>query len=1486
MRKAQRGFLGVMVLLFAAMLVSACAPEPEEADARITISIPNVAAAPRAAREGLPDYIRSIDIAVTDGAQNVVAHGSVAATGGSLTLTIPPHTALVVTGTALDAAGQARFRGDSVLDPLRPGANQRVALALGALNPLTIGENVFPSGELIVSADSTTITTITTTAQPDQHVNFSLSGPNANMFMIGANTGVLQFASTPVPGTYQVTVAISDGFEEIARDITVTVVPPAVNSYSVGGTVTGLAGSGLVLLNNGSNALNISSNGSFIFSVPIVSGEGYTVAVGTQPTNPAQVCNVSNGSGTVGNANVTDIAVTCVTSDFTVSGSISGLTGTGLVLRNNNGGDLEIQPGAATFGFTTPVASGNPYAVTVLTQPVNPSQTCTVTNGAGIVGASNVTDVSIRCTRNSYTIGGTVIGLEGSGLELHNNASDALPISANGSFTFPTAVLSGNPYSVTVNVRPVNPSQVCTVSNRDGVVGAANVTNVVVTCATTYPVSGTVSGLAGTGLQLQLNGSNDIAIGTNGAFAFDTQIGSGSTYLVTVSSQPVNPPQNCVVANGSGTVANAAITNVSVTCATSTYTIGGSVSGLASTGLVLQNNGGDNLPVAVNGAFQFATGIAHGQTYHVTVLSTPANHTCTLQNNGPATATADVSNVLVTCSGGPPPVAPIVPMDVQPGFREVTASWTPTGATYNLYYSTAPGCDIANYTACPGGTRIAGATSPVTVGSLFNGVQYYFKLAATLGNETLYSDEVVTSPHAYVFDGSVGVIKTGELVIPGTNFYVGGSFGRVGLRSPYGAPVEIENGALAPVFPQVEGDSVATTVPDGAGGWYIGGFFSHVGGHERTGVAHILSNGTLDLQFNPRLMRNAGTMRGYVNSIVVHNNRVYIGGRFEEVNGIPYGHLAALTTDGKLDTAWNPMSDGIINTMAMGNGVLYVGGTFSTIGSKQQRFAAALDVNTGAMTAWNPQPNTEVAVMTYDSTDDTVYLGGFFTTFGTATSRPNLAQVRADGVVTDFNPGVNGRVRAIALAARRIYIGGDFTTLGGVKHWYVGSIEKSGAVNAWDPNITTSSGKVYALTASSTALYVGGDFTNAGGLSRNMVFRADLNTSTVDSVWNPSPLNWQGGTQHLLGVSITGVRALAISGSRIYLGGDFAAAQSEVRTRIAQIDGNGKLGPAVATITGSLVSDIEFAGGYMVVSGRLTNVNGQLRNSIAAFKDGVLTEWDISPIGASSFVYSLESSGTALYVAGQFNISGVDQSGARVSYVNAMQFDLGRNPPQQTFWRPLWPTGQSVNPIWNLEFAVGDLSGDLRAVGGDFSVTPRVGLARVGAVDGVVPAESVRNFNGRVYSFAGALGGDAVAGDFTSVEEITRRGLVLFTGTNGTIDTWDPNFIGAVNEILPIGKVAYVAGGFTSVGGQTDRTGLAAFTNDSNRTLTGWGPILGTRAGSLPGSAATMLQYLDRIVIGGSFSTVGGTYNDALHRNSNYITINSQSAGGLIELPP
>jgi hypothetical protein len=336
--------------------------------------------------------------------------------------------------------------------------------------------------------------------------------------------------------------------------------------YSIGGTVSGLAGSGLVLQDNAGDDLPIASDGTFAFKTTISGGSDYAVTVKSQPVTPAQSCVVTDGSGAVGGANITTVGVTCTATAYAVGGTVNGLLGSGLVLQDNGGNDLPIAANGS-FVFTAPIASGAAYVVTAKVQPTAPAQTCALSGGSGTIANANVVNVAVTCTTNTYKVGGTVNGLLGSGLILQDNGGNDLAIAANGSFVFTTPVAIGAAYVVTAKVQPTAPAQTCALSGASGTIANANVVNVAVTCTTnTYKVGGTVNGLLGSGLILQDNGGNDLAIAANGSFVFTSRVASALSYAVSVSTQPAAPAQTCVLSGATGSITNSDVTGVVVTC--------------------------------------------------------------------------------------------------------------------------------------------------------------------------------------------------------------------------------------------------------------------------------------------------------------------------------------------------------------------------------------------------------------------------------------------------------------------------------------------------------------------------------------------------------------------------------------------------------------------------------------------------------------------------------------------------------------------------------------------------------------------------------------------------------------------------------------------------------------------------------------------------------------------------------------------------------
>jgi hypothetical protein len=178
--------------------------------------------------------------------------------------------------------------------------------------------------------------------------------------------------------------------------------PPPPSQFTIGGSVSGLAGTGLVLQDDGGDNLSVTASGNFTFKTSLTSGGAYKVTVLTQPSSPAQTCAVTNGSGSA-TANVSNVQVACTTATHTIAGTVINLVGSngGLELQDN-GNDLLSVNANGPFTFTTAIDDGSTYAVTISMQPTNPAQKCEVSNGTGTATA-NVTNVTVDCGHNEWT---------------------------------------------------------------------------------------------------------------------------------------------------------------------------------------------------------------------------------------------------------------------------------------------------------------------------------------------------------------------------------------------------------------------------------------------------------------------------------------------------------------------------------------------------------------------------------------------------------------------------------------------------------------------------------------------------------------------------------------------------------------------------------------------------------------------------------------------------------------------------------------------------------------------------------------------------------------------------------------------------------------------------------------------------------------------------------------------------------------------------
>lgn len=236
---------------------------------------------------------------------------------------------------------------------------------------------------------------------------------------------------------------------------------------------------------NGTTNYSVPGNGLVTFG-PFPDGASYSVVVQTQPSALSQTCVVSpNGTGTIPSSDV-GVTLFCNVNNYTVSATVTNLTGTGLALRMNGVSTPVGTNGVVTL--TNPIASGSNYNVEIGDRPTG--QICVVGNGTGSVTNANITNVTVNCTTATYTIGGLVTGLTGS-VVLQNNGPVQTTVSANGPFTLTGVFVSPNPYNVIVATQPAGQS--CTVARGTGTLLNADVTDIGVFCTDNVPDAPTLT---------------------------------------------------------------------------------------------------------------------------------------------------------------------------------------------------------------------------------------------------------------------------------------------------------------------------------------------------------------------------------------------------------------------------------------------------------------------------------------------------------------------------------------------------------------------------------------------------------------------------------------------------------------------------------------------------------------------------------------------------------------------------------------------------------------------------------------------------------------------------------------------------------------------------------------------------------------------------------------------------------------------------------
>ncbi len=643
--------------------------------------------------------------------------------------------------------------------------------------------------------------------------------------------------------------------------------------------------------------------------------------------------------------------------------------------------------------------------------------------------------------------------------------------------------------------------------------------------------------------------------------------------------------------------------------------------------------------------------------------------------------------------------------------------------------------------------------------------------------------------------------------------YLGGDFDYVGPVTGHGVvlaadPAQPGDDGLLAFEPVVDGP-IHAVVPDGSGGWFIGGEFFTVGGVDRSHLAHIRADGSVDPSWDP-------SPNAPVRALAVAGGVVYAGGDFTAMGGQARSRIAALDAATGAVTAWNPGADATVRALVVAGGVVYAGGDFTAMGGQARSRIAALDAATGAVTAWNP--GADATVRSLLVAGGVVYAGGDFTAVG-GKARNRIAAVdAATGAVTAWNPDADGPVYALVLGSdgTTLYAGGDFTALAGgaVARARLAALDSTTNVTAdiptaWNPG---ADGPVYSLQLAGTTLYTGGDFTTLGGLVRLRLgaLTADPADPLADA---PTPWTPQAGDA---------VYALALDGTALYAGGAFESVGGVRRLRLAAFSLNDGAVLDWDPAADGPVYTLSFSpdGNALYAGGAFTAIGGRPRNRVAALdrRTGVANFW--SP-NADGPVYALEPApdGSVIYAGGAFEAIGGEYR---------PQLAALRPNGRATPWFPDLAGSSAVPATAGAVYALW-LEDEILYAGGDFATAG--GTAHAGLVALDVTSATALDWSPQVQGVVRTLYLDAgrgtlyAGGLFTGVNGDSRNNAAAVDLETGLVTAWDPQPDGPVWSLaLARDRTAVYAGGaFGTIGGQS-RAALAALDVTTGTALDAWSP--------------------------------------------------------------